>query len=86
MSRLVEWRESHSDDPFDGSDVQVIDYIGNLGPIRAFTLSQLTQVRKWELTSHFIPSKMRGKVFDDVEVAKRACQKIVDDFSKWLAG
>lgn len=82
MSRSVEWCKSKRR----SEEIEVEDHFGSLGPLLAFTLAQLTRQKKWELTSHFIPSKMRGKVFDDVEVAKRACQKIVDDFSKWLAG
>lgn len=81
MSRSVEWRSVTN-----GQDKELTDHIGMLGPLRAFTLSQIFDKEMWELTSHFIPSKLRGKVFTDIEAAKRACSGIVEGFSKWLAG
>lgn len=77
--RKIEWRESR-----EGKEKELVDHIGKLGPLRAFTLSQIFDKEMWELTSHFIPSKLRGKVFTDIGTAKRECQKIVDGFANWL--
>lgn len=64
---------------------EIVDVIGKLGPLRAFTLAQAVQKREWELCSHFIPSKHRGKTFRSIEDGKRTCERIVADFSDWLA-
>jgi hypothetical protein len=83
MSRLVDWGKS-AKERNDGKTTT--DYIGRLGPIVAFTLWESTDGGTWTLTSHFIPSKLRNKTFRKVDDGKAACQKIVDDFARWLAG
>lgn len=82
MTRTLKWQG----DEFDG----YLDLIGLLGPIRTFSIAQQTgnnnndPIRRWELVSFWIPCKQRRRVFDDVDTAKAAAQKTVDDFTAWL--
>lgn len=84
MARSLRWTSTTA-----GFEVELTDYIGLLGPLRTFSLSQLTSggkpLQKWELVSSWIPCKTRRQTFTTIEGAQHAAQTIVDKFSDWIA-
>jgi hypothetical protein len=83
--RRVEWQESR----VETEHGTVVDYIGMLGPLKAFTLAQASSPRggwanEWTMTSHFIPSRQRGKTYRNPDDGKRACEDVVAGFARWL--
>lgn len=85
MPRAIRWVE----EPMETVSGRIIDAVGYLGPLKAFTLYQACgpkgYVQEWNLTSHFIPTKLRNASFRSVTDGQRACEKIVVGFAKWLS-
>lgn len=87
MPRAIDWIEDAHDTDFG----RIVDAYGRLGPITAFSLCQCVNphakgwLQEWKLTSHFIPSRERGKTYRSIEDGKRACEGIVAGFAQWLA-
>lgn len=84
--RKIEWHEERMS-TYHG---EVVDYVGMLGKLKAFTLYQCVGdkgfIDEWKMTSHFIPSKARNSCYRKPEDGKRACESIVENFARWLAG
>jgi hypothetical protein len=85
MPRKIRWQE----EKMATITEDVVDAVGYLGPLKAFTLYQVLDdrggwIKEWNLTSHFIPSKRRKASFRSIEDGQRACETIVREFAKWL--